>query len=218
MGGGAKIVDGGGGLTTLPTVIDADGTIKLRLLPAVEISDDAFLELCAQNDDLRLERTADGEIVILPPTGGSTGNRNITVAVALGAWARADGTGLAFDSSTGYRLPNDAIRSPDASWVARDRLDALAPSDLEGFLPLCPDFAVELRSPSDRLGRIQGKIDEFLAQGTRLAWLIDPFERTVHIYRPGCEVKILREPADVAAEPELPGFSLALKDVWAPLD
>lgn len=133
----------------------------LNLSPTIELTDEQFFQLCQNNRDLRLERTAQGELIIMPPTGWESGNRNSRLTQRLGNWTDADGTGLSFDSSTGFKLPNGANRSPDASWVSRERLEALNP-DPAKFLPLAPDFAVELRSASDSLKTVQQKCRSIL--------------------------------------------------------
>lgn len=171
----------------------------------IHLSDEQFYRLCQVNRDLRLERTSTGKLVIMPPTGWETGNRNFRMAQQLGNWADADGTGIGFDSSTGFRLLNGAIRSPDAAWVKRDRLEALNP-DPDKFLPLCPDFAIELRSASDRLADVQAKMQEYLDNGLRLGWLINPQDHQVEIYRLGQAVEVINSPSELSAEPVLPGF------------
>ena len=194
------------------------GPIVLRLHPAVELTDDLLSALSSQNDALRLERNALGELEILPPTHGTTGNKNFGINVELGNWARADGTGLGFDSSTGFDLPNGSNRSPDLSWVLKSRLAELNEEQKYGFLPLCPDFVIELRSSSDTLPGIQRKMEEYIANGVRLGWLIDPLDPThrVYIYRPGAEVESLSAPESLTGDPELPGFTLDLKPIWEP--
>ena len=181
-------------------------TLKLHL----ELTDEQFFLLCQHNRELRFERTAKGEILIMPPTGGETGNRNADLTFQLQAWSRQNNLGKAFDSSTGFKLPNGANRSPDASWVKRDRWFALTPEQRKKFLPLCPDFVVELRSPSDALKETQEKMQEYIDNGARLGWLIDPQTRRVEIYRPNQDVEILENPATVPGEDVLPGFVLDL--------
>jgi Uma2 family endonuclease len=179
-------------------------------------TEDLFYELVRQNPNLRLERTAEGEVIIMPPTGGETGNRNHEINRQLGNWRKADGTGSAFDSSTGFKLPNGADRSPDASWVEKARLAQLSLEEKKKFLPLCPDFAIELRSPSDDLDTVKAKMEEYIACGLRLGWLIDPETRTVHVYRPNVTVEELKDVTEVSADPELPGFILDLREIWDP--
>ena len=151
----------------------------VRLRPVLELTDDQFFELAGINRDLRMERNAQGELIVMPPTGGQTGDRNSEINMHLRLWAKRDGTGTTFDSSSGFILPNGAVRSPDASWVTRSRLDALTDEQRRKFLPLCPDFVVELRSPTDSLSVLQDKMQEYLDNGARLGWLIDPEVRRV---------------------------------------
>lgn len=184
----------------------------LNLHPSIELTDEQFLQLCQQNRDLRLERTAEGELIIMPPTGWETGNRNSRLTQRLGNWTDADGTGLAFDSSTGFKLPNGADRSPDASWVKRERLVALNP-DPAKFLPIAPDFVAELRSATDNLEKLQRKMQEYIDNGVRLGWLIDPQNQRVEIYRPQQEVEILLAPTSLSGEDVLPGFMLDLAQI-----
>ena len=186
----------------------------VHLRPHVDLTDDQLLDLCRRNPELRFERTADGELIIMPPVGGESGRRNSGLNALLWNWARRDGTGIAFDSSTGFVLPNGAMRSPDAAWVRRPRWDALGPAERERFLPLCPDFVTEVRSASDRLAEVQEKMREYLDNGAELGWLIDPYSRSVFVYRPGTEVEELRDPERVSGDPTLPGFLLDLGEVF----
>ena len=188
----------------------------VRFKPAFEVTKEQFEDFCAQNRDLRIELTDEGVIEIMPPTFGSTGNRNIKISAALENWASQDGNGLAFDSSTGFMLPNSAVRSPDASWVSKARYELLTSEEKNSFTPLCPDFVVELRSSSDRLSAIQAKMEEYMLNGARLGWLLDPLERRAHVYRPDAEVEILDNPDSLSADPELPGFTLDLNPIWEP--
>lgn len=181
-------------------------TLKLH----IELTDEQFFDLCQHNRDLRFERTASGEILIMPPTGGETSNRNFEIAVQLGIWNKQNNLGKAFDSNGGFTLPNGAVRAPDVSWVRRERWEALTPQQRRKFLPLCPDFVVELRSPSDSLKETQEKMQEYINNGARLGWLIDPQTRRVEIYRPNQDVEILENPATVSGEDVLPGFVLDL--------
>ncbi len=181
-------------------------------------TEDVFYELVRQNPDLRLERTVGGEVIIMLPTGGETGSRNDEVTRQLSNWRKEDSTGRSFDSSTGYKLPNGADRSPDASWVKKARLAQLTLEEKKKFLPLCPDFAVELRSPSDDLETIKAKMEEYISCGLRLGWLIDPEERAVYVYRAGAAVQKLENINEISADPELPGFTLDLREIWEPLD
>ena len=186
---------------------------RLQFNPRAPLTDRLFLRLCRANPDLRLERTAQGELIVMPPAGSGSGGRNLELSGQLYNWVKTSGLGIAFDSSAGFTLPNGAIRSPDASWVARDRWDALAPDEQEGFAPLCPDFVVELRSPSDRLKEVRDKMREYRSQGARLGWLVDPKRKVAEIYRPRRRVEVLTAPATLSGEDVLPGFVLALQGI-----
>ena len=190
--------------------------ITLRLKPAIKMTDDEFFALCQLNRDLRLERNAEGDIKVMPPTGGETGNRNAEITGQVVSWTKQDGTGAVFDSSTGFKLPNGADRSPDAAWVRRSRLAQLSREEKEKFLPLCPDFVIELLSPSDDLEEIQAKMDEYTENGARLGWLLDPKSRRIYVYRSGKRVIVMENAEEISGEPELPGFVLNLREIWEP--
>ena len=187
-----------------------------KFKPLTYMDDEQFARFCALNDDLRIERNAKGEIILMPPTHGDTGNRNADLNADLTIWARADETGSYYDSSTGFKLPNGALRSPDASWISNSRLETLTPEQRSGFFDICPDFVIELRSSSDSLTELRAKMQEYMDNGARLGWLIDPLAnpKQVYIHRPQAEVVILNEPETVSAEPELPGFTLDLSRIW----
>ncbi|WP_019501018.1 Uma2 family endonuclease [Pseudanabaena sp. PCC 6802] len=186
--------------------------ITINLSPSIKLTDEQFLQLCQSNPDLRLERTAQEELIVMPPTGWGTGNRNSKLNQRLGNWADADGTGLVFDSSTGFTLPNGADRSPDASWVRRERLLALQ-CDPAKFLPMAPDFVAELRSETDNLEKLQRKMQEYIKNGVRLGWLLDPKNQRAEIYRPGKDVEVLFAPTSLSGEDVLPGFVLDLAQI-----
>jgi Uma2 family endonuclease len=188
--------------------------LVIRIRPALTLTEDQFLALCQLNRDLQIERTAEGDWSIMPPVVGSSGRGEASVIGQLWGWAQRDGTGTVFSSAAGFRLPNGAVRAPDASWVLTRRLEPFSASDWERFLPLCPDFVVELRSPSDRLADLQAKMAEYVASGTRLGWLLDSERRHVYVYRPGAAVERLNHPEKVSGEPVLPGFELDLRQVW----
>ena len=190
--------------------------VVLRTSPALEMDEEQFFEFCQQNKDLRIERTAGGDLEIMPPTGGETGNRNFKIALQLGVWMESDSTGVAFDSSTGFRLPNGATRSPDAAWVRRERLAELMAKQKLLFLPLCPDFVVELRSQTDSRPLLQDKLQEYIENEARLGWLIDATERRVYVYRPGSRVEQLDAVPSLSGETELPGFTMDLCKIWEP--
>lgn len=182
----------------------------------LQVTPDQFAELATVNPELRLERTATGALIVNPPTGGETGKRNLSIAGQLSCWYEAnENLGEAFDSSTGFELPNGANRSPDASWVARERWDALTPAQRKSFAPLCPDFVVELRSATDTLKALREKMQEYRDNGARLGWLIDPHNKRVEIYRPGQGVEILENPSNLSGESILPGFILSLKRIFS---
>lgn len=194
-----------------------DNALVIRMPPSVEMDDEQFFHFCRVNRDLRIERTAEGEIEIMPPTGWETGRRNAIITAQLTAWALRDGTGSATDSSTGFNLPNGATRAPDAAWVRRERLAGISAEQRQRFLPLCPDFVIELRSPSDSLDALRDKMEEYMKNGAWLGWLLDAPEKRCYVYRPGIEVELLENPAILSAEPELPGFTLDLAPIWNPV-
>ena len=179
------------------------------------ITDEELFEFCRLNAEWRIERTATGELIVMPPAGGETGIRNSQLNRLLGNWAEVDGTGLVFDSSTGFTLPNGAKRSPDAAWLRRSRWESLTPEQRRRFPPLCPDFVVELRSPTDVLETLREKLAEYLANGAQLGWLLDPGERKVYVYRPDSDVVCLEDPDSVSGDPVLPGFVLDVARVWS---
>lgn len=186
--------------------------LALRFDPRSPLTDRLLLLLSSANSDLRLERSAQGELIIMSPAGANSGRRNLLISGRLFAWTEGAGQGLgvAFDSSAGFHLPNNAVLSPDASWVTLDRWNALAPDEQNRYAPLCPDFVVELRSPSDPLSEIRAKMRQYLDQGARLGWLIDPLRNIVEIYRPGRPVEALEAPSTLSGEDVLPGFVLDL--------
>ncbi len=196
----------------------------------LRITDEQFWQLCHQHQDLQFERTAEGELIIMSPTGGLTSDRNSEINFQLRLWNRQSKLGKVFESSGGFKLPNAANRSPDAAWVELSKWNSLTRQQQERFVPLCPDFVVELRSPSDALQPIQNKMtsdpasakdarecarmQEYLANGTKLGWLIDPQRQVVEIYRPSQQVEILQSPNTVSGENILPGFSLDLAEIF----
>ncbi len=191
-------------------------TLSLELPSAIalHVTQEQFEALSAANRDLRLERTPQGELIVNPPTGGESGKRNLRISTQLGNWFEThEELGVAFDSSTGFRLPSGADRSPDASWVSRKRWETLTQEQRKGFVPLCPDFVVELRSESDSLTKLQAKMLEYIDNGAKLGWLIDPQNRRVKIYRPGRDVEVLENPTNLSGEDVLPGFILNLRRV-----
>ncbi|MBW4597343.1 MAG: Uma2 family endonuclease [Brasilonema angustatum HA4187-MV1] len=186
----------------------------VNLNPVIELTDEQFFQLCQANRDLRFERTATGELIIMPPTGGETGNRNAGLTGQIWLWNEQKKLGIVFDSSTGFKLFNGADRSPDAAWVKLERWNALTQEQQTRFLPLCPDFVVELLSPSDSLKVTREKMKEYQENGTRLGWLINRKSRQVEIYRIGQEVEVLESPVSLSGEDVLPGFVLNLEAIW----
>jgi Uma2 family endonuclease len=188
--------------------------LHIRLLPAVPMTQEQFFHFCQQNSEIRFERTAQGELIIMAPSGGETGARNLAVAAQLYFWAQKDGTGTAYDSSAGFVLPKGANRAPDASWILKSRLSNLTSEEKEKFIPLCPNFVVEVMSPTDSLTATKKKMEEYVDNGANLGWLIYPKKKQVFIYRPGKVVEVLDNPLTLPADPELPGFVLDLEPVW----
>ena len=184
------------------------------LQPDVRLSDEKFFQFCQRNRDLRIERDEHGNLIIMPPTGSETGLRDSEINMQLGIWAKGDGTGKAFGSSTGFTLPNGAVRSPDAAWVRLPRWKALTAGQRKKFAPLCPDFVVELRSPTDSLKTVQEKMLEYIANGAEMGLLVDPEENRVHVYRRDRKTRILKDPKTVSCDPILPRFTLDLREIW----
>ena len=197
---------------TMPTGLPT----ALRFRPLYAMTPDEYYTFCQQNPDMLAELNAEGEVVFMSPSGGATGARNAHVVKKLGVWADEDGSGVVFDSSAGFVLPNGAVRSPDAAWVRRRRLAKVPARQRERFLPLCPEFVVEMASPSDRLANLQAKMDEYMANGAEFGWLIDPAGRTVSVYRPGAPGQQVTNANSIDAEPLLPGFTLDLLPIWQP--
>ena len=180
----------------------------------LELTDEQFFQLCTDNRDLRFERTASGGLIIMPPTGSETGNFNIDLSYQLQSWSRQNKhLGIAFDSSTGFKLPDGTDISPDAAWIRRDRWDALTAEEKKKFAPVCPDFVVELRSTTDSLEKLRAKMKVYVKNGARLGWLLDRKNRKVEISRQGSDVEILDSPATLSGEDVLPGFVLDLSDI-----
>lgn len=193
--------------------------LVLRTRPAVDMTDREFYDFCRLNDPWRIEKTARGDLIIMAPTGISMSGANFVLVALLAQWVETDRTGLGFDSNAEFKLPNGAFRSPDASWVRRERLAALTPDEWQRFAPVCPDFVVELRSRTDRLKQVKEKMAEYQANGARLGWLINPPRREVFIYRAGqAAPERLVDPATVSGEDVLPGFTLELARLWRALE
>jgi Uma2 family endonuclease len=185
-------------------------SVVLNLDPVVHLTDEQFYQLCMANRDLKLERNQTGELIVVSPVGGESGNQEADLIIDVGNWNRRTRLGKVFSSSTIFRLPNGAERSPDVAWVQLERWEALTPEQRVKFPPLVPDFAIELRSQTDRLKSLQEKMLEYLENGLRLGWLIDPQGQQVEIYRPGKPVEVVILPAKLSGEAVLPGFELLL--------
>ena len=199
---------------TLSTASETDNYLVLQMTPAWELNADNFFDFCQLNSHLRIERNATGKLIIMPPTGSETGNRNAKLMQQLANWTDRDNSGIEFDSSAGFVLPNGATRSPDASWIDLTRWNSLATEQKSKFAPICPDFVVELKSPSDSLEVLQEKMQEYIDNGASLGWLIDRSAKQVYIYTPDAEVKCLDNPQTLSGDPLLSGFVLDLSKIW----
>jgi len=188
--------------------------ITVNFNPIIELTDDQFYQLCRKNPDVKFERNANGELIIMPPTGGETGNRNIEIAADFVIWNRKIKLGVCFDSSTCFKLPNGAKRSPDVAWIRKDRWDALTPEQKEKFPPIAPDFVLELMSPTDSLQETQAKMQEYIDNQVKLGWLINRKAGQVEIYRQGKPVEVIESPIELSGEEILQGFILDLQIVW----
>lgn len=189
-------------------------TVTLNFKPVIELSDNQFYQLCRANPDVKFERNAQGEIIIMSPTGGETGNCNSEINADFVFWNRQTKLGKVFDSSTCFKLPNGANRSPDVSWIKQERWDSLTPEQKETFPPISPDFVLELMSPTDTLKETQEKMTEYMENQVKLGWLINRKTRRVEIYRQGEEVEVLQSPMTLSGEDILPGFILNLQLIW----
>ena len=181
---------------------------------AIEMTDDQLVQFCADNRELRIELTSEKELIIMPPVSPTTSWQNGKLSMQIGIWAEHDGSGLCFDSSAGFTLPSGAMRSADVAWITRERWEALDEAERYRFSHIAPDFVAELRSPSDSLATLQAKMAEYIENGVRLGWLIDPRQRRVYVYRPGQPVQTLENPETVSGESVLPGFTLNLREIW----
>jgi len=202
-------------IETRPTPLFLPEGIKaVRVLPEEgRFTKEDFAAFCAENSDLRIEMTREGEMIIMLPVGSEGSRRNFKLTGRFAAWAENDRSGIGFESSAGFTLPNGAERSPDVSWIRRERWEALTKEEQQDFAPICPDFVVESRSKSDRLKTLERKMEEYISNGAQLGWLIDPKEKKVHIYRPDTPVDVLDNPTEVSGEPLLNGFALKLEGI-----
>lgn len=188
--------------------------LTLNLNSVIKLTREQFYQLCEENPDLKLERNAQGELIIMPPTGGETGKSNSTINAQIWFWNDQNQLGEVFDSSTGFTLPSGADRSPDVSWVEKSRWDALTKEQKEKFIPLCPDFVIDILSPNDSLKKTQNKMQEYIENGCRLGWLINQKKQEVEIYRLGQDVEVLKFPQTISGENVLPGFVLNIQRIW----
>ncbi|WP_341524569.1 Uma2 family endonuclease [Nostoc sp. UHCC 0302] len=188
--------------------------LTINFAPVLQITDEQLFELCQINELTRFERNADGALLLMPLVGGLTSNRNANLTAQLGVWNRDESLGIAFGSSVGFILSNGAVRSPNASWLKRDRWDSLTQEQKERFPPVCPDFVAELRSHTDCLRRLQNKMQEYRDNGAKLGWLIDLETRQVEIYRSARDIEILQSPASLSGEDVMNGFILKLEKIW----
>ena len=191
-----------------------DAYIPPELIGVTQMTAEQFEQVCRKYRKLRLELTSTGELIVMPPTGALTGMRNAHLTAQLMTWAEKDGSGVCFGNTAGFILPNNAIREPDASWIRREKWDSLSQAQKERFGPFCPDFVAELRSRTDRLPTLLSKMEEYIANGVSLGWLIDPYQRRVYVYRPNEEVEVLENPETISGEPLLPGFTLNVSKLW----
>ncbi|NJL01669.1 MAG: Uma2 family endonuclease [Spirulinaceae cyanobacterium RM2_2_10] len=189
--------------------------IALNLRPTLQLTDEVFAQLCQSNPELRLERTAAGELIAMAPAASESGYFNADLSGQLWQWNRQTQLGVVFDSSAGFTLPNGAIRAPGAAWIAQPRWDRLSLEQRRKFAPICPDFVLELQSPNDRLVVLQAKLQEYIDNGAQLGWLIVPETQQVYCYRSGQSVQSLNAPSRLAGEPMLPGFVMDLTLIWS---
>ncbi|MEO1389383.1 MAG: Uma2 family endonuclease [Cyanobacteria bacterium J06634_6] len=203
-------------MTSLQTITEVKPlAVKVpATMPQMTMTTEQFYEFCRVNPEHRIERTAMGEVIVMPPAFLDTGNRNVKISQQVANWSDEDGTGETFDSSAGFTLPNGATRSPDASWISLDRWDTLTDEQKSSFAPICPDFVIELRSSSDTFTSLKEKMQEYIDNGAKLGLLVDRKQRKVHVYRPDREPDILDNPDSVSCEPELPKFQLRMGRIW----
>lgn len=203
--------------TTKPPAVETGVTLPYRLvlnIRALEMTEERLAKLSSDNRDLRLELSAKKELIIMPPVSSEGGLWEQELSLQVGTWAKQDGTGRVFSPSSGFTLPNGAVRSPDVSWIPLSRWEGLSAEERNGFASICPDFVIELRSASDNLAEVQRKMVEYMENGVLLGLLVDPRTKRVHVYRPGEPVEILEEPSTVSGDPVLPGFVMDLSTFW----
>ncbi|KST66215.1 Uma2 family endonuclease [Mastigocoleus testarum] len=201
-------------MTTQFPIATETTPMVLKFAPVIRMTDDQLFDFCQLNKDLRIERQANGEIIIMTPTGSETEERNFDLIGQLWLWTKQDGTGVGFGSSGGFTLPSGAVRSPDAAWIKKVDWEAIPPEKRKKFAPICPEFVVELRSETDALKILKTKMEEYIENGTRLGWLIDRIDRKVYVYSSNNVIKELSNPATLNGDDVLPGFILDLSRIW----
>jgi Uma2 family endonuclease len=189
--------------------------LPARIRPDVPMTDEELMRFSSANANLRIERAANGDLIVMTPSGSKTANMNMLIATFLTLWTIEDGRGLAFDSNGGFRLPDGSVLAADAAWVGRKRWDALSDEQQTGYAPLCPEFVIELRSPSDKLPELEAKMQLWIDNGAQVAWLIDPIRKVVEIYRPGQQSELLSNPTSVQGDGPIAGFELVMDRIWA---
>jgi Uma2 family endonuclease len=195
-------------------ILPKGGELRFNYKPQIRrISIAEFEEICELNSDMRIEMDKDGDVIIMPPTYSETSEKNLEIVYQLKSWAKKDKRGKAYESSGGFRLENGAVRSPDAAWILKERLETLSENDRKGFIKICPDFVIELRSDTDSLPKVKAKMNEYIENGAKLGWLIDPIKKRVHIYRTNKSIEILENPKTLSGEEVLPNFELDLSDI-----
>jgi Uma2 family endonuclease len=192
--------------------------VVVHTRPALDMNEDQFFQFCQINRDLQIERTTEGDILIMAPEAGSSGRGAGKLSALFDEWAERDGTGQVFGASTGFHLPNGAVRSPDVAWVRNEQIDALTDEQWHKFLPLCPDFVLELRSPSDSVAMLRQKMEEYRDNGAQLGWLLDPVAKRIYVYRPDAAVEVLDNPSTISGGLLLPGFVLNVPQIWAVME
>jgi Uma2 family endonuclease len=188
--------------------------LPVRIRPEAPMTDEELMRFCAANDGLRVEREPNGEILVMTPANTRTSRINQRICRFLGEWAETDGRGIVTGPDGGYTLPDGSMRAPDAAWVENSRWQALTEAEQSSFAPLCPDFILELRSPSDKLAEVHAKMHQWIANGAHVAWLVDPIEKAVTVYRPGEQPEVLTQPSSVQGSGPIGGFELVTARVW----
>jgi Uma2 family endonuclease len=193
----------------------SESELPVRLRFERPLTDIELMRFCTENDILRVEREPNGELIVMSPTGFEGGLSETEVATELALWARQEGRGKCVGSNGGFTLPDSSVRAADAAWISLNRLNALTPEQRKGYAPTCPEFVIEVRSQSDRLAPLQAKMEQWIANGVELAWLIDPMEKTVTVYRPGEQPEIHEDPTSIQGTGPVSGFELVLARIWA---